>query len=94
MKGTVYDEVMNKRRVTLNLDEDIVLALESAGGRSLSDTANRALREATAALAHRRALIEWLDELDALHGAPSTGDFEAAERLLDDVFGSDASSAA
>jgi hypothetical protein len=84
---------MSKRRVTLNLDADVVDALESAGGRSLSDTANRALREATAALAHRRALLEWLDELDAEHGSPSVADIEAADRLLDDVFGSDASAA-
>lgn len=85
---------MNKRRVTLNLDADVVAALEAAGGRSLSDTANRALRDATAALAHRRALLAWLDELDVIHGAPDPTDFEAADRLLDDVFGSDATSAA
>lgn len=85
---------MKKRRVTLNLDEDVVAALEAAGGRSLSDTANRALRDATAALAHRRALIEWLDELDATHGAPSSADLAQADQILDEVFGSDASSAA
>jgi hypothetical protein len=82
---------MSKRRVTLNLDADVVDALEAAGGRSLSDTANRALREVTTTLAHRRALLEWLDELDAEHGSPSASDFEAADRLLDDVFGSDVS---
>jgi hypothetical protein len=85
---------VKKRRVTLNLDEDVVAALEAAGGRSLSDTANRALRDATVALAHRRALIGWLDELDATHGAPSPADLERADQILDEVFGSDASSAA
>jgi hypothetical protein len=84
---------MKKRRVTLNLDADVVAALEAAGGRSLSDTANRALREATAALAHRRALIAWLDELDAADGGPGPDDLAAADRLLDDVFGPESSAA-
>lgn len=84
---------MKKRRVTLNLDADVVEALEAVGGRSLSDTANRALREATAALAHRRALLAWLDELDAAHGAPTADDLAAADRLLDEVFGSESSAA-
>lgn len=84
---------MKKRRVTLNLDADVVEALEAVGGRSLSDTANRALREATAALAHRKALLAWLDELDAAHGAPSADDIAAADRLLDEVFGSESSAA-
>jgi hypothetical protein len=84
---------MKKRRVTLNLDADVVDALEAAGGRSLSDTANRALREATAALAHRRALLAWLDELDAAEGAPTAEDLSAADRLLDDVFGPESSAA-
>jgi hypothetical protein len=82
---------VNKRRVTLNLDADVVAALEAAGGRSLSDTANRALRDAAAAIAHRRALLEWLDELDHAHGAPTADDVEAANRVLDDVFGPDRS---
>lgn len=84
---------MKKRRVTLNLDADVVDALEAAGGRSLSDTANRALREATAALAHRKALLAWLDELDAAHGAPGPDELAAADRLLDDVFGPESSAA-
>jgi hypothetical protein len=84
---------VKKRRITLNLDEDVVAALEAAGGRSVSDTANRALREATAAIAHRRALLEWLDELDLTHGAPSAADVAAADRVLDDVFGPEQSEA-
>ena len=84
---------MKKRRVTLNLDADVVDALEAAGGRSLSDTANRALREATAALAHRKALLAWLDEIDAAEGAPTAEDFAAADRLLDEVFGPESSAA-
>ena len=78
---------MNKRRVTLNLDADVVAALEAVGGRSLSDTANRALRDAVAAIAHRRALLDWLDELDAEHGTPSAEDLRLADEVLDDVFG-------
>jgi hypothetical protein len=84
---------VNKRRVTLNLDADVVAALEAVGGRSLSDTANRALRDAVAAIAHRRALLDWLDELDLEHGAPSAEDLRLADQLLDDVFGPAASAA-
>lgn len=79
---------MKKRRITLNLDADVVAALESAGGRSLSDSANRALREATDAIAHRQALANWLDELDARHGPPAPEDYAAADRVLDEAFGS------
>jgi hypothetical protein len=62
---------MKKRRITLNLDEDIVEALETFPEASLSAAANRALRHAIAGEAHRRALSDWLGELDAEHG-PAT----------------------
>ncbi|HEX5348782.1 MAG TPA: hypothetical protein VFW64_17015 [Pseudonocardiaceae bacterium] len=76
---------MNKRRVTLNLDEDVVEALEAVGGRSMSSVANDALREALELAAHRLALREWLDELDDKHGAPSPEQFAAAKALVDAV---------
>lgn len=78
---------MNKRRVTLNLDEDVVEALEHVEGQSMSAVANEALRQAVAAAAHRAALLRWLDELDREFGAPSAADLEAADRLLDEVEG-------
>ncbi len=76
---------MKKRRVTLNLDEDVAEALEAVGGRSMSSVANDALREALEVAAHRAALREWLDELDAKHGAPSSEQRAAAKALLDAV---------
>lgn len=76
---------MKKRRITLNLDEDIVEALEAQGGRSLSAAANAALREAVEMEAHRAALLEWLDELDAKYGAPTTEQLAAADALLDEL---------
>ncbi|HEY3894035.1 MAG TPA: hypothetical protein VGL88_01570 [Pseudonocardiaceae bacterium] len=76
---------MKKRRVTLNLDEDLVEALEAIGGRSMSSVANDALREALELAAHRIALREWLDELDDKHGAPSADEMAAAKTLLDAV---------
>jgi hypothetical protein len=72
-----------KKRITLSLDEDLVEALQARGGRSLSAAANEALREAIADDAHRTALLAWLDELDALRGAPSTEQLAAADALLD-----------
>ena len=77
---------MKKRRVTLNLDEDVAQALESIGGRSLSATANDALRAAVAVEAHRAALGRWLDELDAVHGAAGEEEAAAVDGLLDDLF--------
>lgn len=76
---------MKKRRVTLNLDEDVVEALEAVGGRSMSSVANDALREALELAAHRVALREWLDELDEKHGAPSPEQVAGAKALLDAV---------
>lgn len=72
-----------KKRITLSLDEDIVEALQARGGRSLSAAVNEALREAVAAEAHRAALLEWLDELDAKFGAGTPQDYAAAGALLD-----------
>lgn len=76
---------MSKRRVTLNLDEDIVEALKSFGGTSLSAAANSRLREAVRLDLHLAALDRWLDELDAAHGRPSEASQAAARALLDDV---------
>lgn len=78
-----YDEVMKKRRITLNLDEDVVEALEGLEGRSLSAAANAALREAVQLEAHRAALLRWLDELDAKYGTPTEEEKAAAEAMLD-----------
>jgi Arc/MetJ family transcription regulator len=74
---------MKKRRVTLNLDEDVVEALEALGARSLSTAANDALRRAVAAEAHRAAMLRWLDDLDAEHGSATPEEVEAIEELLD-----------
>lgn len=76
---------MKKRRVTLNLDEDVVEALESIGERSLSSAANDALRRAVALEAHRGALARWLEELDAAHGRASEEEAEAIDSFLDEL---------
>jgi hypothetical protein len=76
---------MKKRRITLNLSEDVIEALEAIGGRSLSVIADDALSEALASRAHRAALLNWLDELDAEHGAPDAQTLAAADALLDNV---------
>jgi hypothetical protein len=76
---------MNKRRVTLNLDEDVIEALESVQGKSVSSVANVALRSAIAGEAHRAALLRWLDELDAEHGSASPAEIAAVEALVEQV---------
>lgn len=77
---------MKKRRVTLNLDEDVVEFL-AAKGRSMSAVANDALREALEAEAHRQALLRWLDELDERYGAPTPEGYAWADEVLDEVAG-------
>ncbi|MGH7882721.1 MAG: type II toxin-antitoxin system CcdA family antitoxin [Candidatus Dormibacteraceae bacterium] len=74
---------MKKRRITLNLDADVVEALEAQGGRSLSAVANSALRQAVADEAQRQATLHWLDELDAKYGAPTKEQLAQADRFLD-----------
>ncbi|MGH3427147.1 MAG: hypothetical protein ACRD3Q_02160 [Terriglobales bacterium] len=76
---------MKKRRITLNLSEEVIEALEAIGGKSLSVVADDALSEALASRAHRAALRGWLDELDAQHGAPDSRMLAAADALLDTV---------
>lgn len=78
---------MKKRRITLNLDEDLVEALEDLGGRSLSAAANETLRDAVSSAAHRAALLRWLDELDAHLGSPSPSQLVAADEILDSAEG-------
>lgn len=76
---------MKKRRITLNLDEDVVEALESIDASSISAAANGALRQAVAAAAHRAALLRWLDELDREHGAADAAGIAAVEALIDEL---------
>ncbi|MGH9112519.1 MAG: hypothetical protein ACRDZN_09540 [Acidimicrobiales bacterium] len=78
---------MKKRRVTLNLDEDIVEMLKGMDSSSLSAAANGALREALEVELHRRALGEWLDEMDAKFGPPTEEDFALADAVLDEAMG-------
>ncbi len=80
-----YDVVMKKRRITLNLDEDVVEALEAMGGRSLSSAANDALAEVVALHAHREAMARWLDELDELYGTATPEEAAEIEQFLDAV---------
>ncbi len=76
---------MKKRRVTLNLDDDVVEALASVQGRSISSAANAALRGAIAVEAHRAALLRWLDQLDTEHGSASPAEIAAAEALVEQL---------
>ena len=69
-----------KRRITLNLSEDVVALLEELPG-SASSVAEAALRDGLRRQAHQRALLEWLDELDEKFGTRDPDVDEAAERL-------------
>ncbi len=78
---------MKKRRVTLNLDEDVVEALKGMDAPSISAAANAALRDAVDVELHRRALRAWLEEMSERHGPPSDDDYAAARAVLDEAMG-------
>jgi len=80
-----YDVRMSKRRVTLNLDADVVEALRAVGGGSMSAVANDALRDALERRAHQAAVLEWLHELYREHGAPTAEDYAEADAFLDSI---------
>ncbi len=78
--------MVNKRRITLNLDADLVQALEAMPERSISAAANVALRSAVAAEAHRAAALEWLGQLNAEFGEPTEQDWADARAVADELF--------
>lgn len=88
-RSALYDVCINRRRVTLNLDEDVVEALKSFGGRSLSAAANDALRQAVAVQARRATLTRWLNlqshyDLDGLHGRATPSQAASIDALVDE----------
>ena len=76
---------MNKRRVTLNLDEDIVEALAATNGSSMSAAANRALREVLQEEANRAAMLRWLAELDEKYGRATPEEMADNEAFLNSL---------
>jgi hypothetical protein len=74
---------MSKRRVTLTLDEELLAVFD--GARSLSSAVNDALAETVSRKLHQRALLEWIHELNARHGAPSPADYAVADDVLADA---------
>ena len=73
-----------KKRITLNLSEDVVRLLEDLPG-SASSVAEAALRDGLRLRAHQQALLEWLDELDSQHGGRDPDVVEAARRFWEAV---------
>ncbi|MGH9187782.1 MAG: hypothetical protein ACRD0U_18550 [Acidimicrobiales bacterium] len=74
-----------KKRVTVNLDEDLVEFLKETDASSVSAAVNDAVRGAVEAEAHRQAVLEWVDELNQKHGFPTEDDYAAAEADLDEI---------
>ena len=71
-----------KRKVSVSLDEDLVAELE-AGDEALSTQVNEAIRVELNRRRRQRNLGEFLDGLDAEHGAPD----EALVRKYMDLLG-------
>lgn len=78
--------MVNKRRVTLTLDADVVSALEGMQERSLSAAANAVLRTAVETSAHRAAALDWVRQLSDLHGAPTEQERHEAAGVVGELF--------
>jgi predicted transcriptional regulator len=81
-----YDPGVTKRRVAVDLDEELLAALDEFGlleGRDLSAIANEAIGEVVDSAARRRRIDAWLDEQDELHGPPSREAVDRVDRWLD-----------
>ncbi len=74
-----------KRRITVNLDEDIVRLLHEMPG-SASGAVNDAMRARVDEIAHRRALTAWIEALDSEHGAATVRQAAEVSAFLDDAF--------
>lgn len=81
----MYDLDMTKRRVTWTIDADLLEALEHQGASSVSAAANSAIRRGIEDELHRQAALAWLDELDAIHGAPTPAEQQEASNYLDSI---------
>jgi hypothetical protein len=66
-----------KRKVSITLDADLVEALETQGGESLSSEVNSALRAELARRRRQQALAELLDHLAEERGSLDTPEDEA-----------------
>ena len=76
---------MAKEKVTLTLDTAQLEELRSlVDARSLSSTVDRAVGSYLSALRHRRAVDEWLAELEAAHGPVEPEALEWAARTVED----------
>ena len=76
---------MAKEKVTLTLDTDQLEELRSlVDARSLSSTVDVAVGSYLSGLRHRRAVDEWLAELEAAHGPVESETLEWAARIVED----------
>ncbi len=76
---------MAKEKVTLTLDTEQIEELRSlVDARSLSSTVDRAVGSYLSGLRHRRAVDEWLAEMEAAHGPVEPETLEWAARIVGD----------
>jgi hypothetical protein len=77
-----------KKRVRLKIDKKLLAALAEYGlldGRSLDDVVGEALQEAVDVESRRRALEEYLEELDERFGPPGDEAMAAAQATWDEL---------
>lgn len=78
---------MDKQSITIRLDEDLVGFLCSVEGKSMSEVASDAIREAREVAAHHEAVSRWMEELNERYGEPTEEDYAWAKEVLDEAEG-------
>jgi Post-segregation antitoxin CcdA len=78
---------MVKRKITVTIDESLLVAMEALGVENLSSTVNTALAAEVETLGHRAALGELLRHWDSVYGPVSPADLTTAELALAELDG-------
>ena len=73
------------KRITVVLDDAVAEGIALLVGRSASARVNEALRKAIERERHRSIGLEWVRAMNDELGPPSASDYEAADRLLDEL---------
>ncbi len=73
------------KRITVVLDDAVADGIALLDGRSASARVNEALRQAISRQQRKSLAVEWVQAMNTDLGAPSPEDYEAADRLLDEL---------
>jgi hypothetical protein len=76
-----------KRKITVTVDDSLLVAIDALGVENLSSTVNAALAAEVETLGHRAALGELLRHWDSVYGPVSATDLQSAGSALAELDG-------